>query len=83
MIVPDDDERERGVGGLKSRIGAVLGVAVPIIFDRHQLAAHMLAHAILHTGILVNVVTQVHHKIQFFFGQVFVGRVKALFVLLA
>jgi len=64
-------------------IAAVLRVPVAVIVRCHQLAADVLAHETIAAGILVNVVAEVHHKVEIFFSHVLIRREQADLVLLA
>ena len=64
-------------------IAAVLCVAVPVVVHGHQLAADVLAHAVVDPGVLVDVVAEVHHEIQVLTGHVFVRGEVTLLVVLA
>ena len=56
------------------RIAAVLGVAVPIVVHRQQLAANVLADEIVPAFIFVDVVAEVHYEVEVLLGHVLIGR---------
>ena len=83
VVVPDHNPWKRGVDGLQCRVAAILRVPIPVVLERHQLAAHVPAHAIVAGGVFVNVIPQVHREIQILVRHVLEGRVEALLVVLA
>ena len=83
MIVEHDHPRERGVRGLKVRIGLVQRVPDPIRRQRRRLAYVVLPRQRRRPAILVDVVAEVEHEIEIFGGHVLIRREEAHLVVLA
>ena len=83
VIVPDHQPRAGGVRSLQLRIHLVLRVAIAVIRQRVRFGAVVVAYRALAPGTFVDVVADVHHKIQFLRRHVTIGGVKAVFVVLA
>src|SRR5262249_39528431 len=82
VIVPRDDPWEGGVGALQVRIALVKGIAIAVLIDCARLLGAVLAYVMAAPRGLVDVVSQVSHQIQVLLGNVAVGGVVALLVLL-
>ena len=63
MVVPYDDPRVPEMSGLQVRVGAVLGVADPVIFQRDSFARRFM-RAIATTPVLVDIVAEVQHRVE-------------------
>src|SRR5262245_15056368 len=82
VIVPGDDERERGVSGLQIRIRLVLSVAVAIVLERDGLRPSVQSHAAWCAGGLVNVVAEMEYNLEILGRHVSIRRVVSHFELL-
>ena len=76
VIVEDHQPRRHGVGSLQVRVGAVLGVPLPVVGQRDGLRAAVVAHAFARWTclVLVLVVTEVEHQVGLVLRESTVGR---------
>jgi hypothetical protein len=72
-----------GVGGLEVAVGLVERVAGPVARQVGRLWAHVVARQVAARGVLVDVVAQVQHHVEVLLGEVAVGVVVAVLVVLA
>ena len=83
VVVPGADPGVGGVAGPQVGIELVQGVALAVCGQGAGYAARVWAHDVLGVGALVNVVTHKQHQRQILAGDVGVGGVIPLFVMLA
>ena len=83
VVVPREDPRARGMGGLQVRIRLVQGVARAVVVERVGLGGRVLAHVVAAPGRFVDVVAQERDEIEVVPGHMPVGAEVALLVMLA
>jgi len=78
VVVPDQQPRHARVDGLQGRVALVGGIAGTVLLERsHDARALERAHRVLARRVLVDVVAEEHHEVEFFGGHVAPGRVMA------
>src|SRR5437868_5758716 len=83
VVVPDRCPRRGCMGRLEVGVGAIEGVAVPVLLYRQGLGrAFMRANAALLAWTLVDVVAKVHDQVGSVLGQMTASRVEAILIIL-
>ena len=82
MVIPGDYPRERGVRRLQIWVGFIKGVPVSVIAQRAGFARSMMANFSSTPAGFINVVAEKQNKVEILAGEIAVGNIIALLVLL-